>query len=73
MISDIEMPGMNGFKFLSHRLQNPAWQQIPVIMLTSRSSEKYQQIAIELGANGYLTKPYLDREILNAVNNAIAA
>lgn len=73
VISDIEMPGMNGFKFLSHRLQNPDWQQIPVIMLTSRSSEKYQQIAIELGANGYLTKPYLDREILNAVNNAIAA
>jgi len=73
VISDVEMPGMNGFKFLSHRLQNPAWQQIPVIMLTSRSSEKYQQIAIELGANGYLTKPYLDREILNAVNNAIAA
>lgn len=73
VISDVEMPGMNGFKFLSHRSANPAWQQIPVIMLTSRSSEKYQQIAIELGANGYLTKPYLDREILNAVNNAIAA
>lgn len=73
IISDVEMPGMNGFKFLSHRSANPAWQKIPVIMLTSRSSEKYQQIAFELGANGYLTKPYLDREILNAVTNAIAA
>ncbi|KJH72257.1 hybrid sensor histidine kinase/response regulator [Aliterella atlantica] len=73
IISDVEMPGMNGFKFLSHRSAHPAWQKIPVIMLTSRSSEKYQQIAFELGANGYLTKPYLDREILNAVTNAIAA
>ncbi len=67
IISDIEMPGMNGFKFLSHRLQDEVLQQIPVIMLTSRSSEKYRQIALELGANAYLIKPYIDGEILKAI------
>lgn len=67
IISDVEMPGMNGFKFLSHRLQDPVIQQIPVIMLTSRSSDKYRQIAQELGANAYLTKPYLDGEVINAI------
>ncbi len=71
IISDVEMPGMNGFKFLSHRLQDARLQQIPVIMLTSRSSEKYRQIAQELGANAYLTKPYIDKEVINAIANLI--
>ncbi len=65
------MPGMNGFKFLSHRLQDSVLQQIPVIMLTSRSSDKYRQIAQELGANAYLTKPYIDGEVLNAIASLI--
>jgi chemotaxis protein histidine kinase CheA/ActR/RegA family two-component response regulator len=71
IISDVEMPGMNGFKFLSHRLQDSVLQQIPVIMLTSRSSDKYRQIAQELGANAYLTKPYIDGEVLNAIASLI--
>lgn len=62
---------MNGFKFLSHRLQDSVLQQIPVIMLTSRSSDKYRQIAQELGANAYLTKPYIDGEVLNAIASLI--
>lgn len=71
IVSDIEMPEMNGFKFLSHRLQDSLLQQIPVIILTSRSSEKYRQLASELGANAYLTKPYIDREVLSAIASLI--
>lgn len=72
IICDVEMPGMNGFKFLSHRLQDSVLQQIPVIMLTSRSSQKYKQIALELGANAYLTKPYIDWQVLNAITNLVS-
>jgi chemotaxis protein histidine kinase CheA/ActR/RegA family two-component response regulator len=71
VISDVEMPGMNGFEFLSHRSQSPDLTEVPVVMLTSRSSEKHRQLALELGANGYLTKPYLDQELLTIVKNAI--
>ena len=71
VICDVEMPGMNGFEFLSHRSQSPAMANIPVVMLTSRSGEKHRQIALELGANGYLTKPYLDRELLTKVADLI--
>jgi chemotaxis protein histidine kinase CheA len=72
MICDVEMPGMNGFEFLSRRAQSPDFQKVPVIMLTSRSSPKHRQIAMELGANGYLTKPYLDQELLEKVASLIA-
>ncbi len=67
VICDVEMPGMNGFEFLSQRAQSPQLAKVPVIMLTSRSSDKHRQIALELGANRYLTKPYLDQELLKAV------
>jgi two-component system, chemotaxis family, sensor histidine kinase and response regulator PixL len=67
VICDVEMPGMNGFEFLSHRAQSPQWVNVPVVMLTSRGSDKHRQIAQALGANHYLTKPYLDQELLNTV------
>jgi chemotaxis protein histidine kinase CheA len=71
VICDVEMPGMNGFEFLSRRSQTPDLAKTPVVMLTSRSSDKHRQIAMELGANGYLTKPYLDQELLDKVASLI--
>ncbi|MBW4633719.1 MAG: hybrid sensor histidine kinase/response regulator [Iphinoe sp. HA4291-MV1] len=61
---DIEMPRMNGFEFLKNRQQDPALADIPVVMLTSRSSEKHRLLAYKLGANAYITKPYLEHMLL---------
>ncbi|MEA5576650.1 hybrid sensor histidine kinase/response regulator [Anabaena sp. UHCC 0451] len=69
IISDLEMPRMNGFELLSHIRQHPAWSKKPVVILTSRSSEKHRQLAQELGATAYLTKPYLEHEFLSTVEN----
>ena len=70
VISDIEMPRMNGLEFLSHCRQSE-YQSLPVIMLTSRSSEKYRILANKLGADEYLTKPYLDKELLGILKNYV--
>jgi chemotaxis family two-component system sensor histidine kinase/response regulator PixL len=64
IISDLEMPRMNGFELLSHIRQNPDFAKKPV---TSRSADKHRQLAYELGANSYLTKPYLEHEFLATV------
>lgn len=72
VISDVEMPNMNGFEFLSHRRQDPQLSKIPVVMLTSRSSEKHQQLAKHLGAKHYFTKPYIEQEFLTAVKELLA-
>ncbi|WP_413172246.1 response regulator [Anabaena azotica] len=69
IISDLEMPRMNGFELLSHIRQNPALAKKPVVILTSRSSEKHRQLAQELGATAYLTKPYLEHEFLATVES----
>ncbi|UBF27942.1 hybrid sensor histidine kinase/response regulator [Kovacikia minuta CCNUW1] len=64
IISDIEMPRMNGFEFLSQLRKTPAWQTIPVVLLTSRSGSKYRQLATELGANAFINKPYTAEVLL---------
>ena len=71
VISDLEMPLMNGFEFLSNIRQNPNLANKPVVILTSRSTEKHRQLAQELGAKAYLTKPYLEHEFLSTVAGLI--
>ncbi|NEO94728.1 MAG: response regulator, partial [Moorea sp. SIO3G5] len=71
IICDLEMPRLNGLEFLSLSHQEPVLANIPIIMLTSRSQEKYKQLATELGAMAYLTKPYLDEEILATLTNVL--
>ncbi len=71
IISDVEMPNMNGFEFLSHRRTDPQMSKIPTVMLTSRSSEKHRQLAMHLGAKHYFTKPYIEQEFLAAIKNIL--
>ncbi len=67
VISDLEMPRMNGFELLSNLRQDSNFANVPVVVLTSRSAEKHRQLAEALGANAYLTKPYLEHEFLSQV------
>ena len=69
IICDIEMPRMNGLEFLGRCRQHDA--KLPVIMLTYRSSQKYRQLASQLGANAYLSKPYLDRELIDTLHQCL--
>lgn len=64
ILCDLEMPGMNGFDFLKVRQRTPDINSIPTIMLTSRAGAKHRLLAKELGAAGYLTKPYLAPQLL---------
>ncbi|AFZ00037.1 hybrid sensor histidine kinase/response regulator [Calothrix sp. PCC 6303] len=68
IVSDLEMPRMNGFELLSNIRQHPSICQKPVVVLTSRSSEKHRKLAEALGANAYMTKPYLENEFLSTVD-----
>ena len=72
-VCDIEMPQMNGFEFLSRCRQEFPSRSLPVIMLTSRSSERYRQLAKQLGATSYLTKPYLDKELLSTLETCLSS
>lgn len=64
---DIEMPGMNGFEFLRHAQQNTALSNLPIVMLSSRSDEKYRSLAMQLGASTYMTKPFMEHKLLTEI------
>lgn len=69
IVLDIEMPRMNGYEFKSNINNNEAYRDIPVIMLTSRTSEKHQQKARELGIQHYMTKPYQEAAFIRLLEN----
>ncbi len=66
VISDIEMPRMNGLELISQTRQLKG-DFLPIIMLTSRSGQKYRQLAHNLGASHYLTKPIVEKKILSSL------
>ena len=70
-IVDIEMPRMDGFELLRSIRSTERFAKIPVAMLTSRSGEKHRQMAMELGANKYFTKPYSEAQLLQAIPKLI--
>jgi chemotaxis family two-component system sensor histidine kinase/response regulator PixL len=71
LISDLEMPRMNGFELLSNIRKNPNLAKLPVVILTSRSAEKHRQLAEALGATAYLTKPYLENKFISIIEGLI--
>lgn len=71
VICDIEMPRMDGYSFLERINTNRELRDIPVIMLTSRSSNKHRQLAMKLGAKAYFSKPYNEQELLKTLEEII--
>ncbi|MEL6494205.1 MAG: hybrid sensor histidine kinase/response regulator [Cyanobacteria bacterium J06623_7] len=71
IFSDIEMPRMNGLELLSNLHQDSKLKSIPVAMLTSRGADKHRQIANDLGAKAYLTKPYTEKDLMDVAQHLI--
>ena len=68
---DIEMPRMNGLELLSNLQKYEDLKLIPVAMLTSRGAEKHRNIASDLGAKAYLTKPYTEKDLMDVAQHLI--
>ena len=67
VLVDMEMPRMNGIELTAHIRAHPETSELPVIMITSRSTAKHRQQAEAVGVNVYLTKPFMDDELLDHV------
>jgi chemosensory pili system protein ChpA (sensor histidine kinase/response regulator) len=68
IVLDIEMPRMNGYEFLGALKTESGYEDIPVVILTSRTSVKHREKARSLGARGFIVKPYKDDEFVRLIH-----
>lgn len=68
ILLDIEMPRMDGFEFARNIRGDKSTAGIPIIMISSRTAEKHQAHARELGVNAFLGKPVQDDDLLTEIN-----
>ncbi len=73
LLSDIEMPRMDGFDLVRNVRADARLQGLPVIMITSRIAQKHRDYAAELGVEHYLGKPYSEDELLALVARHVQA
>ena len=73
VLSDIEMPRMDGFDLVRRLRAEARYADLPVIVITSRSARKHRELATELGVDHYLGKPYAEEELLELVARHAAA
>ena len=67
IITDLELPKLNGFEVVQAIRSHPHTQQTPVIVMTTRAGDKHRQIATEVGASAYIAKPVEERALLHEV------
>jgi chemosensory pili system protein ChpA (sensor histidine kinase/response regulator) len=67
LLSDIEMPRMDGFDLLRNVRADARLAGLPVVMITSRIAQKHRDYATELGVDHYLGKPYSEELLLSLV------
>jgi len=64
VLTDVEMPGMDGFALTRTVRSTRGWEHVPVVIMTSRGSEDDQKAGLDAGASAYLLKTEFDQEQL---------
>lgn len=63
VLSDINMPNMDGLEFLKALRANTDWAKVPVLMITTEGSQTMVMEAVQAGASGYVRKPFTAEQI----------
>ena len=71
ILSDINMPNMDGLEFLKNVKANGEWKGIPVVMVTTEGSKAKVMEAVELGAAGYVRKPFTVDQIKEKLSGIV--
>ncbi|MBA4110287.1 MAG: hypothetical protein C0487_11920 [Leptothrix sp. (in: Bacteria)] len=71
VLVDLEMPRMNGLELTNALRNRSATKATPVVMITSRFTDKHRQLASDAGVNAFLTKPYSEDLLLNTIDGLL--
>jgi chemosensory pili system protein ChpA (sensor histidine kinase/response regulator) len=71
IITDLEMPKLNGYEVIQGLRSRPQTQQTPIIVMTTRAGDKHRQAALNIGANSYIAKPVEERALIHEIERWI--
>ena len=73
IITDLNMPNMDGFEFVGAVRGESVWHGLPILILTTESAEELKEKARNMGATGWIVKPFEDDKLIAAVRRVAAA
>ncbi len=71
VLTDINMPVLDGLKLTSHLRGDPANEKLPIVIITTEAAEEDRERAMRLGASAYLIKPVKAQEVLDTVRQLL--
>ncbi len=73
IITDLEMPKLNGYEVIQALRARPQTQTVPIVVMTTRAGDKHKQLALNIGASGYIAKPVEERALIAEVERWVGA
>jgi DNA-binding response OmpR family regulator len=67
VVLDVMLPGKTGFEILQELRADPKFQSLPILMLTARGQARDREMALKAGVSQFMTKPFSNAEMLDAV------
>ena len=71
ILLDVMMPGLNGWQVFERLREDPRWARIPVVMLTALAQRSDVERAVQLGVDGYLTKPFEPADLIHTIEETL--
>lgn len=72
VLLDLMLPYISGYQLITEMRDNPAWQHVPIVVLSAKVMEHDIVRALDLGANDYVTKPFRPDELLARLRRVVA-
>ena len=72
ILLDVNMPKRNGFEVCQLIRDNPEWNDVRIVMLTAKGRDVEREKGLSLGADGYITKPFATKEVVETVQTLLA-
>ncbi|KPP84703.1 MAG: Response regulators consisting of a CheY-like receiver domain and a winged-helix DNA-binding domain [Rhodobacteraceae bacterium HLUCCO07] len=73
IILDVMLPGASGYDILSSLRSEPKTRELPVLVLTAHGQDRNREMAEEMGASRFMTKPFSNVDMLEAVRSLVAS
>ena len=73
VVTDLEMPRVNGYELIEHLQGRASTRDLPIVVLTSRSGARHEDLARQLGVKHYLTKPVDERNLVDLLASLVSS